>query len=75
MTLISTILYGGVRHLIIGAITIGSIFILHHYHQKEKVKVESKKVIEEVKEGFGNPAMDFLTQDGEEIPTDIFDEP
>ena len=77
MTLISTILYGGVRHLIIGAITIGSIFILHYYHQKEKVKVDSKKVIAEVKEGFENPAMDFLTQDGKAIPEDIeiFNEP
>ena len=75
MTLISTILYGGVRHLIIGAITIGSIFILHYYHQKEKVKVDSKKVIAEVKEGFENPAMDFLTQDGKVMPEDIFDEP
>ena len=77
MTLISTILYGGIRHLIIGAITIGSIFILHYYHQKEKVKVDSKKVIAEVKEGFENPAMDFLTQDGKDMPKDIeiFNEP
>lgn len=75
LTLVSTVLYGGIRHLIIGAITIGSIFILQYYHQKERVKVESKKVVEEVKEGFANPAMDLLTQGGEEIPTDLFDEP
>ena len=75
LTLVSTVLYGGIRHLIIGTITIGSIFILHYYHQKERVKVESKKVVEEVKEGFANPAMDLLTQGGEEIPTDLFDEP
>lgn len=75
LTIISIFIYGSIRHLIIGAITIGSIFILHHYHQKEKKKVDSKKVMEEVKESFENPAMDLLTQDGEEIPTNLFSEP
>ena len=31
LTLVSTILYGGIRHLIIGTITVGSIFILQYY--------------------------------------------
>jgi hypothetical protein len=64
-----------IRHLIIGAITIGSIFILHHYHAKEKKKTDSKKVVNEVKENFANPAMDLLTQGGKDLPTDLFSEP
>jgi len=75
LTIISIAIYGSIRHFIIGMITMGSIFILHHYHQKEKKKSDSKKVIEEVKESFENPAMDLLTKDGEEIPTNLFSEP
>jgi hypothetical protein len=75
LTIISIVIYGGIRHFIIGLITMASIFILHHYHQKEQNKVESKKVVEEVKESFENPAIDYLTQEGEEIPNDLFSEP
>jgi len=75
LSVISIIVYGSIRHLIIGAITVGSIFILHHYHQKEKKKTDSKKVVNEVKESFANPAMDLLTQGGKDLPTDLFSEP
>ena len=72
LSLINLFIFKSIRHLIIGVITIGSIYILHYYHEKEKKKIVSKKVVQEIKEGFGNPAMDYLTQSGEEIPTDLF---
>lgn len=75
LSIISVIVYGSIRHLIIGVITVGSIYILQYYHQKEKNKTESKKVVDNIKESFGNPTMDLLTQDGKEIPTDLFSEP
>lgn len=75
LSIISVIVYGSIRHLIIGVITVGSIYILQYYHQKEKNKTESKKVVDNIKESFGNPTMDLLTQDGKEIPSDLFAEP
>lgn len=75
LSIISIIIYGSIRHLIIGAITVGSIFILHYYHTKEKKKTDSKKVVEQVKESFANPAMDLLLQGGKDITTDVFSEP
>jgi hypothetical protein len=75
LSLINLFIFKSIRHLIIGVITIGSIYILHYYHEKEKKKIVSKKVVQEIKEGFGNPAMDYLTQSGEEIPTDLFSQP
>ena len=75
LSIISVIVYGSIRHLIIGVITVGSIYILQYYHQKEKSKTESKKVVDNIKESFGNPTMDLLAQDGKEIPSDLFAEP
>jgi hypothetical protein len=75
LSLINVFIFKSIRHLIIGVITISSIYILHYYHEKEKKKVVSKKVVHDIKEGFGNPAMDYLTQSGEEIPTNVFSEP
>lgn len=75
LSIINLIVYGNIRHLIIGAITIGAIYIIHYYHQKEKQKTDSKKVVDQVKEGFANPAMDLLTKDGKDLPTDLFSEP
>ena len=62
LTIVGFLLSKNIRLLFIGLITIGAVFILHYYHQKEKGKVESKKIIEEVKEGFENPAMAYLNE-------------
>lgn len=75
LSIISVIVYGSIRHFIIGVITVGSIYILQYYHQKEKNKTDSKKVVNNIKESFGNPTIDLLTQDGKEISNDLFAEP
>ena len=75
LSIISVIVYGSIRHFIIGVITVGSIYILQYYHQKEKNKMDSKKVVNNIKESFGNPTIDLLTQDGKEISNDLFVEP
>jgi hypothetical protein len=45
------------RVVLIGIITLGSIYLLHHYRQKEKKK---KAEIKDKQEGFDNPALAVL---------------
>jgi hypothetical protein len=60
--------------LVISAITIGAIFLLHYYHKKENEKNESKKLSNEIKESFENPALAYLKENNIHIPDDVFDE-
>jgi hypothetical protein len=57
LTIISYLYTRSLRILIVGAITLGAIFLLHYYHNKESEKVSGikKKV-----EGFENPALEVL---------------
>lgn len=75
LTVVGALLSRSIRTLIVGAITVGAIYLLHYYHQKEASKVKSKKVKEEVKEGFESPAIAYLTENNKTIPTDAFLEP
>lgn len=75
LTVVGALLSRSVRTLIVGVITIGAIYLLHYYHQKEADKVKSKKVKEEVTEGFESPAIAFLTENNKTLPTDAFLEP
>jgi hypothetical protein len=67
------------RLLIIGAITLGAIFLLYYYHMKEKTKNDSKKMINTLKEGFdsdiASPAMAYLKEKNIAIPDDVFNTP
>jgi hypothetical protein len=63
------------RILLIGLVTIGAIYILHYYHEKEKDKVESKKVVDDIKEGFDSPAVAYLKENNIAISDDVFDKP
>jgi hypothetical protein len=75
LTLVGALLSRCVRTLFIGLITIGAIYILHYYHEKERNKMKSKKLQEEVKEGFESPAIAFLSENNKSIPTDAFLKP
>jgi len=57
--------------VIVSAVTIGAIFAMHHYHEKE----QSKKTL--AKEGFSNsPAVDYLVTNKYSVNTDgIFSPP
>lgn len=62
------------RTLLIGAITIGAIFLMHYYHGIEKSKNDFKKQVE----GFDtskSPAMDFFKNNNLPLPDDVFMEP
>jgi hypothetical protein len=58
--------------LCVSAITIGAIFIMYYYHQKEVKKKESKKMMENLKEGFDNPALDYLKENNVSTDSNVF---
>jgi hypothetical protein len=57
LTLFSFFYTQNVRSLIVGVITLGSIFLLHYYHAKETQKISGLKT---KMEGFENPALEVL---------------
>lgn len=74
LTLFGFLVSYNLRLLLVSAITIGAIFLLHYYHKKENEKNESKKLSNEIKESFENPAIAYLVQNDLPIPDDVFDE-
>jgi hypothetical protein len=77
LTILGFIFSKNLRVLLIGLVTIGGIYLMHYYHQKEKTKTESKKSLdnlkENMKEGFESPAMEYLKQNNIHIDPDIID--
>lgn len=63
------------RLLLISIITFTAIYLIYYYHNMEKSKVDSKKNVVKIKEGFEGPGYDFLQQNGIPIPDDIFQKP
>lgn len=63
------------RLIIVTAITMGAIFMLHYYHEKDLLKTESKKVNIIDKENFDNPALDYLDSKRIKHLSTIFDDP
>lgn len=75
LSIIGFAISGSIRILVISAITIFAIFLFHYYHEKEKQKNEAKKPNLDKIENFDNPAMAYLKESGNNIPTDVFDVP
>jgi len=75
LTIIGFVISKSIRILVISAITIFAIFLFHYYHEKEKQKNETKKPNLDKIENFDNPAMAYLKESGNSIPTDVFDVP
>ena len=75
LTMLGFIFSRNLRILIIGIITLGAIYFMQHYHEKEEKKVESKKVLETVKEGFEGPGLSVYEKLGMHVPTDVFTVP
>jgi hypothetical protein len=77
LTIISFVMTRNFRILIIGAITIGAVYLLYYYHQKEKNKIESKKIVDNIKENFESlgdgPAKAYFTDNNITIPENVFD--
>ena len=64
-----------IRLLVISSITISAIFLIHYYHNVEKEKNEKKKLDKKSKEGFENPAKDFLNMNNIPMQDNVFLEP
>ena len=75
LTIIGFAISSSVRLLIISGITIFAIFLFHYYHEKERNKNDTKKIVLDKIENFDNPAMAYLKESGNTIPTDVFDTP
>jgi hypothetical protein len=71
LTIISFAYTRSFRILIIGAITLGAIYLLHYYHNKELDKTSG---IKKKAEGFENPALEVL-KDYDTNPNTTFDRP
>jgi hypothetical protein len=67
---------GNIRVIIVSVITLLAIFVLHHYHIKENgTKNKSALLKESLKEGFSNPAMDYLDEENIRVTEEVFDSP
>lgn len=75
LTIVGFLFTQSYRLLVVSVITIAAIFIMHYYHDKERKKMDSKKIVEEIKEGFENPAMDYLKENNMPIDPKIFAPP
>jgi hypothetical protein len=77
LTLISFVFTQNIRTLLVGAVTLGAVFIMFYYHEKERSKVESKKLLDTqgLKEGFEGPGLAYFTDNNIPVPTDLFDKP
>lgn len=76
LALLTFISSGNIRVIIVSIITLFAIFILHYYHMKEaNNKKKSTLLKETLKEGFANPAKDYLESENMKISEEVFDEP
>ena len=76
LSLLTFFTSGNIRVIVVSVITLFAIFILHYYHMKEKNgKKKSALLKDTIKEGFANPAMDYLESENIKVPDGVFDEP
>lgn len=76
MTVVSFAVSRSIRLLVIGGITIGCIYLLYYYHEKENKKLNVRPA-NQVLEGFDNssPAYSYMVQNNIPIPDNVFDKP
>ena len=72
LTIIGFAFSKSIRTLLISTVTMGAIFLMHFYHEKEKDKVDSKKA---GAEGFEGPGKAVFTNNNTPIPVDVFSKP
>jgi hypothetical protein len=75
LTIIGFFISRNIRVLLIGLITIGAIFAMYFYHEKENAKVNSKKVMDSIKEGFDGPGLAVYAEQNLPVPDDLFTTP
>lgn len=75
LSVASLTIYKSIRLLVIVLITLLAIYILHHYHNKDKKKMENKEKFNNIKEGFANPTLEVIEAKKENVPDQVFREP
>jgi hypothetical protein len=75
LTIIGFAISQNFRLIIVTAITMGAIYMLHHYHEKDLLKTESKKINIMDKENFQNPSLDYLDSKHIHHASTLFDAP
>lgn len=78
ITIITFILTQSLRIVVIAAITLGSIFLLYHYQEKNNKKQDNKKPTEKsdlTKEGFDDAGIAYLKQNSIPLPDNAFSKP
>jgi len=76
LTLVSFVLTQNIRSLLVGVVTLGSIFIMYFYHEKERKKVDSKKLVDDIrKEGFEGPGLAYFVENNIPISDNVFTKP
>jgi hypothetical protein len=74
LTVISFAFTQNIRTLLVGVITLGAVFVMYFYHEKERKKTDSKKLTD-TKEGFEGPALAYYVENNIPIPADVFTTP
>jgi hypothetical protein len=76
LTLVSFVFTQNIRTLLVGAVTLGAVFVMYFYHEKERKKIDSKKIDDlKTTEGFEGPGLAYYTDNNIPIPTDLFTTP
>jgi len=74
LTVVSFAFTQNIRTLLVGVITLGAVFVMYFYHEKERKKNDSKKLTD-TKEGFEGPALAYYVENNIPIPADVFTTP
>ena len=75
LTIISLIINPTIRILMVGAVTLGAVFVMYFFHEKERKKVAGKKMDKGDKEGFEGAGLAYYTENNLPVPTDLFTSP
>jgi hypothetical protein len=63
------------RILLIGFITLFSIYLLQYYHNKQTEKRDNKRTSENIRESFTNPSLEYMKNNNIEVSDEVFDKP
>jgi hypothetical protein len=74
LTLISFIFTQNIRTILVGVITLGAVFVMYFYHEKERKKTDSKKLTDTT-EGFEGPALAYYVENNIPVPDNVFTKP
>ena len=75
LTLVAFFYSSNIRILVVGVITLFSIYLLYFYRNNEKEKQQQKNPEKQMSENFENRALEVLKRENKSLPANIFDAP